>query len=223
MQKVALPPASSQLSLNYIDLILVLWLIYGLYRGRKRGMSQELLPMIQWLAIVVAAGLFYKPFSKVILQNAHFELLWSNVLAYVLIGFGVHLVYLWIKYAIGDKLVGSDLFGRGEYYMGMMAGMVRFACMWVALCALLNSRVITKAEMAKTEKAQSEAFSDIRFPTYGSIQHAILFESVSGKFIETKLDSFMIASVAPKAEQKGETLAHRKERLIDEVIGGPKK
>ena len=113
--------------------------------------------------------------------------LWCNIFAYLLIGFGVHLVYLWIKHLIHQKLIGSDMFGRAEYYFGMIAGVVRFACMLIMVCALMNARIITKAERAKTEKVQSDAYSDIRFPTYGSIQQAVLFESFTGTLIETNL------------------------------------
>jgi uncharacterized membrane protein required for colicin V production len=206
-----------------VDLIVAVWLIIGLMYGRKRGMTQELLPMIQWVAIVVVAGLFYRPFSLLIRQYAHFELLWSNVLAYLLIGFGIHLIYLWIKNVIHQKLIGSDMFGRTEYYFGMIAGLVRFACMLIVACALMNSRIISKTERAKTEKAQSDAFSDIRFPTYGTIQQAVLFESYTGSFIETNLNSFLIASVASKPVVKVESLKQQQERMINEIIEGHKK
>ncbi|HUD48975.1 MAG TPA: CvpA family protein [Candidatus Baltobacteraceae bacterium] len=214
----AFPVDLSRFNLNYVDLIVVVWLIIGLLYGRKRGMTQELLPTIQWVAIVVVAGLFYQPLSAQIQQYAHFEPLWSNVSAYLLLGFGVHLVYLWVKHLLHHKLIGTDMFGKGEYYFGMLAGMVRFGCMVIMVCALMNSRIVTKAELAKTEKAQSDAFSDIRFPTYGTIQQAVLVESYSGSLIETNLHSVMIASVTPKPEVKTETLKQQQERLVNEII-----
>lgn len=221
MRMAALPAALSRMNFNYVDIIVIVWLIIGLFRGRKRGMSQEFLPTLQWVAIVIVAGLFYSPFALLIHQQAQFEQLWSNIMAYVLIGFGVHLVYLWVRHLINEKLVGSDLFGRAEYYLGMIAGMVQFACILIAACALINSRLVTKSELAKTEKAQSDAFSDIRFPTFGSIQQEVLFKSYSGTFVENNLHPILIASVLPNA--KGQTLAHSREEMIDEIIGGKKK
>jgi len=221
MQILAILAGWSRPNLNYVDLIVAVWLIIGLLRGRKRGMTQELLPTLQWVAIVVVAGLFYKPFAVVIKQYAQFEQLWSNILAYLLIAFGVHLVYLWVKHVIHEKLIGSDIFGRAEYYLGMVAGVIQFACMVIVACALMNSRVYTRAELAKTEKIQSDAFSDIRFPTYGTIQQAVLFQSFSGTLVETNLHSLLIASSTPRP--KGETLAHRREQMIDDIIGGGRK
>jgi uncharacterized membrane protein required for colicin V production len=216
-------PAFSGISFGYFDGVVVVWLLIGIFRGRKRGMTQELLPTLQWLAIVILAGLFYLPFSGVIFQNTAGALkqLWSNITAYVLIAFAIHLFFLWIKQSIGEKLAGSDLFGRNEYYLGMMAGLLRFACMIVVLCALMNSRVYTQAELAETEKMQKKNFEDIRFPTYGSIQHAILTESYAGRLIEGNLHCVLIASVSPGKPAK--TIAQKRQDTINAILGPPKK
>lgn len=223
MQMAALLPAFSGMNVNYVDLIVVVWLIIGLLYGRKRGMTQEILPTIQWVAIVVVGGLFYRPLAALIQQYAHFESLWSNILGYLLIAFGIHLVYLWIKHLINNKLIGTDMFGRMEYYFGMAAGVVHFGCMVVMVCALMNARIITQAELAKTEKAQSDAFSDIRFPTYGSIQQAVLFQSFSGPMIRTNLSSVMIATTAPAPASKSLSLKAQQEQMINEILDSKKK
>lgn len=220
MQMAALPLHLPALAFDYFDVIAAVWLIIGIFRGRKRGMSQEMLPLIQWLAIIVVAGLFYQPFGVLIHQTAQFERLWSNVLAYILIGFGIHLLYLWMKSLVGEKLVGSDLFGRSEYYLGMASGMIRFTCMLVALCALLNARIVSAAERAQTEKMQAQAFSDIRFPTYGSVQQEVLFQSFTGQLIETNLRPLLIVSTAPAKEQKHEIMGQRD---LDSILGPAKK
>jgi hypothetical protein len=224
MHMASILPALTGLRVNYVDFFVAVWLIIGLSYGRKRGMTQELLPTIQWVAMVVVAGLFYRPLSLLIHQYARFVPLWSNIFAYVLIAFGVHLVYLWIKHLVHQKLIGTDMFGRSEYYLGMAAGVVHFGCMLIMVCALMNSRIITKAELAKTEKAQGDAFSDIRFPTYGSVQQAVLFQSYSGSFIETNLSPVLIATVTPKAgPAKGiETLKQQQERMVNEILEGKK-
>jgi uncharacterized membrane protein required for colicin V production len=218
-------PAFNRASFDYFDGVVVVWLIVGLFRGRSRGMSQEILPTLQWIAIVALAGLFYSPLSAVIHDNTNraFDVLWSNITAYILIAIAVHLVFLGLKRAVGEKLVGSDFFGRSEYYMGSVAGVIRFGCMLVVLCALMHSRVITKAERESTEKAQKQSFEDIRFPTYGSIQQAVLFDSFSGNLVETHLNNVMIASVTPLDIPKRQTLASQREAAIDAILAPPRK
>jgi len=217
-------PSLSRLPFNVFDGFVVLWLVIGIARGRKRGMTQELLPTMQWVAIVILAGLFYLPFSAIIFKttSGSFNLLWSNITAYVLIGFGVHLVFLWLKQVLGEKLIGSDYFGRAEYYLGMLAGLVRFACMIVALCALIHSRVYTEADLAEEEKAQKKNFEEVRFPTYMTMQHTVLTESYTGQFLETHLDRLLIVSIT-SGKKPAESIARKKEDTINAILGPVKK
>jgi hypothetical protein len=182
-------------------------------------MSQELLPTLQWIGIVVIAGIFYRSLSPLVRQYAGFGLLWANIFAYLLIALGVHLIYLCARHLFNEKLVGTDLFGRGEYYLGMISGMVRCACMLLAALALMHARIITKAERAQTEKMQSENFSDIRFPTYGSVQQAVLFDSLSGSLVETNLSIVLIYPAPPGKANNVMTHAKQQEHDMDAILG----
>ncbi|HWD18881.1 MAG TPA: CvpA family protein [Verrucomicrobiae bacterium] len=216
--------AVNKLAFNYFDIFVVLWLIVGVILGRKHGMSQEILPMLQWIGIMVAAAFFYRPLAAVFRQNTSLDMLWCVIFSYVLIGLGVHFVFLWIKKAVGEKLVGSDLFGRAEFYLGMAGGAVRFACMLVCLLALMNARIISKEELARTAKVQNQNFEGVSFPTYGSIQQAVLFESFSGHAAKENLKPLLIASVTPEAPRpKTDTMAKKQEQQLNEILGAPKK
>ena len=46
-----------KLTFNWFDLAVVLIIVFGLWRGRKHGMTKELLPASQWVVLVAAAGL----------------------------------------------------------------------------------------------------------------------------------------------------------------------
>jgi len=219
----ALPPVLNKTKFNYFDIIVLVWLIIGLFRGRKRGLSQELLPMLQWIGIVVAGGFFYLSFSALLRQYTQFNLLWSYVAAYLLIAAGVHLLYLWFRQLFAEKLVEKDPFGGAEYYLGMMAGVVRFACILLVALALMHSRVVTAAELAKTEKFQKDNFSDIRFPTYGELQQDILVKSFSGSFVESNLRSVLIATVNSPPPPKTESIAQKRNKLIDDILSSPAK
>ena len=159
-------PALSGISYGYFDGVVIAWLLIGIFRGRKRGMTQELLPTLQWLAIVVLAGLFYLPFSVVIFKNTSgaFNHLWSNITAYVLIAFAIHLFFLWLKEVFGEKLTGSDYFGRNEYYLGMIAGLLRFACI-SSFCARSRIRAFTpRPNWRKPKKCKRKVSRTFVFP-----------------------------------------------------------
>jgi uncharacterized membrane protein required for colicin V production len=224
LMAVAPPPTVAYSRFNYVDVIALVWLIIGLFRGRKRGMSQEVLPLLQWIGIVVAAGTLYWSFSPTIHLYTQFGKLWSNITAYLLIAVGVHLIYLWMKQMLAAKITESDPFGRGEYYLGMMSGVVRFACMILVALALMNSRVVTSTELAQTEKFQERWFSDIRFPTYGEFQQDVLFKSFTGKMVTTYLNPILIATVnVPGSQKKGDSMAQKKNQEIDDILSQPGK
>jgi len=225
MLVAVLPPKVDYAKFNYFDIVALGWLIVGLLRGRKRGLSQELLPLMQWLGIVLAGGMLYWTFSPLVHQYTQFGTLWSNITAYLLIALGIHLIYLWFKQMLAAKLVEKDPFGRAEFYLGMMAGVARFACILLVALALMNSYVETAAELAQTEKFQKDWFSDIRFPTYGEFQQEVLFKSFTGNLVESNLKSVLIASVntPPKAQKKGESIAQKKNQEIDEILSQPGK
>jgi uncharacterized membrane protein required for colicin V production len=208
---------------NYFDIVVLVWLIIGLFRGRKKGMSQELLPLMQWIGIVAVCGLFYWPFSDLVRHYTQFSTLWSCITAYLLIAVGVHLIYLWFKQMLAVKLVEKDPFGRAEFYLGMMSGVVRFACILLFAMALMNARIISAAERAQTEKAQAASFSDIRFPTYGEIQQDVLFKSFTGNVVEAHLQTVLITSIKSRPPPPKATLAQKSNSDIDEILATPGK
>jgi uncharacterized membrane protein required for colicin V production len=196
MYMAFLLPVLANVRFDYFDIVAVLWLIIGLFWGRNRGMSQELLPLLQWIGIVTVAGLLYGPFGLLIHQHTFLSELWCNVTAYLLLAVGVHVIYVCLRQMFTVRLVEKNVFGRAESYLGMTAGATRFACMLLAGIALMNSRVVTDAELAKTEQIQKDNFSHIRFPTaYARFQRDVLFKSYSGNWVRSNLQSVVMAPV----------------------------
>jgi len=227
MFMAAVPPIAAKPQFGYFDGVVLVWLIIGLFRGRKRGMSQELLPMFQWIAIVAAGGLLYKPFSYLVSQYLPFDTLWSCITAYLLIAAGIHLVYAWFRQMFAARLVELDLFGRGEFYLGMMAGVVRFACMLLFGMALMNAHIVPEAERAKNAKMQNDSFSGMQFKTPAEFQQDVLFRCFVGKLVETNLSTILITSIrpgpAPKKKPATESIAQKREREIDQITSRPEK
>ena len=93
---------------------------------------------------------------------------------------GVKVFFSWIRKIVGEKLVSNDLFGGAEFYLGMLAGAVRFGCVLLVILALLHAKNITSEQLAKQAKMQKDNFGDISFPTFGSVQHDIFYGSLSG-------------------------------------------
>jgi uncharacterized membrane protein required for colicin V production len=196
MLSEVIQPVATHTRFDYFDIVVLDWLILGLFRGRKAGMSRELLPLLQWIAIVIAAGMFYSPVSGVISQHTYLSVLWSNIAAYLMIAAGVHLICLWLRRMLGVKLAEWDLFGPREYFLGMLAGTARFACIMLFVLALMNSCLVPAAQpvaMTKSRKMKT----GLRFPTYGELQQDVLSNSFSGNWVQANLQPILIAAVQP--------------------------
>lgn len=186
-----------KMEFNYVDVIILILLVVGIFRGRKRGMSEELLTFIQWLIIVFAGSRIYEQTGQMLADFAPFSLMTCYVIVYLTFAALVKLLFTQIQRAVGEKLVGSNFFGDSEYYLGMFAGMIRFACVILMVMAVINARLITDSERAATARMQSKNFEGISFPTFGSIQQSVLFKSFSGKAVKEYMNFVLIKSTAP--------------------------
>lgn len=204
--------------LNWFDLLVVALIAFGIWRGRKRGISEELLDVFMWLCIVVLGALAYAPFGKLIASTTRFPPFFANVLAYAVIAIAIKILFTSIKRAAGEKLVQSDAFGRFEYYLGMMAGVTRLLCILIFALSFLHAKYISDAERAATAKMQADNFGSISFPTFGSLQQTIFYESISGKFIRKNLHAQLVHPASADRAGGGETIGRRRERAVEEVL-----
>lgn len=202
--------------LAWFDLVAFFVLAIGLIHGRKRGMSNELLDVFKWLLVVVVGALYYEWPGNLIMQYGKLSRFHSYLLSYGLIAFVIHSIFTGIKAKVGGKLVGSDIFGRAEFYLGMIAGMTRYACMLIVAMAILNARYVSPAMVDAEMKKQEAALGSSFFMTYSKFQFDVLYKSVVGQFVREQLSGQLIEPVtyvpaagAPEKAWKGETLDDR--------------
>src|SRR5687767_15642164 len=108
----------SELPFNWFDLAVVVIIAVGVTRGRKRGMSEELLDVIKWVVILFACGWLYAPLGSMLSSASVFSLLSCYVAVYAGVALLIALLFSAIRRQVGAKLMGSDFFGTGEYYLG---------------------------------------------------------------------------------------------------------
>jgi uncharacterized membrane protein required for colicin V production len=208
------------MQIGWFDWLALAILIAGIIVGRKRGMSCELLDVFQWLLIVVTAAHLYHPIGSLINSSSVFSPLFSYVTAYILVAVLVKAVFLLLKKALGGKLVGSDLFGRFEYYLGMVAGGIRFGCMMLAVLALLHAPKYSPEQLKRNAERQKENYGSISFPTLGSLQRDVFQNSTLGRFLEKELWHMLIQTTSSKGKslRQREGPARRTEKVIEDFI-----
>jgi uncharacterized membrane protein required for colicin V production len=195
-----------KLPFNWFDLVLVAVLIMGIFRGRKRGMSEELMTLLQWVAIVIVCSIAYQPLGDWLAGVSLMNLLSSYVAAYVMAGLGVSLVFVLFKRLFHGKLIGSDAFGKAEYYLGMPAGMLRFFCVLLAGLALLNAPLYTPEEIRAYKEFQMKNFDSEFFPGLQSLQANVFETSLTGPAIK-KYGAFLL--IKPTASTGGKQLKQK--------------
>ena len=188
-----------KLPINLFDLTVVVVLTAGIYRGRKHGMSEELIKLLQWLAILFGCAAVYEWGSQLLVESTGmFGQLSRYILAYVGGGLLILLVFALIKRALNGKMLGSDFFGRTEYYLGMASGLVRFACILLVALALLNARYFSPTEVRAMERYNEDVYGKEYWPSLHTIQQAVFEKSVTGPLIKQHLGFLLIKPTEPQ-------------------------
>jgi hypothetical protein len=121
----------------------------------------------------------------------------------------VFFLFAGIKRALDGKLLGSDIFGRSEYYLGMGSGVVRCSCMLLAALALLNARYYSPTEVRAMQKFQDDVYGSDYFPTLQSVQASVFSKSLTGPWIKQNLGFLLIKPTEPEDKQ-----LHQKEAVL---------
>jgi uncharacterized membrane protein required for colicin V production len=188
---------------NFFDVALLVVLIVGLRQGRKHGMSGELLRLLQWLAVLFGCSFAYQPIGDFLSQWSDlFPPLTAYLTAYVVVAMSILLLFFGIKRAVGERLVGSDIFGHTEFYLGMGSGVIRAICILLFALALLNARAYTAKEVQAELKFQNDVYGSHFFPTFQGVQSSVFQKSLTGPYIQQYLSFLLIKPTHPQGPQQ---------------------
>jgi len=206
-------PWWQNLSLNWFDVAIVLVLAFGFWRGRKRGMSREALPTAFWLVAVIGAGFGDQPLGNLLLSTGYVKQVFGTsvnertmayVVSYLAIFLVAFMVYSMLAKVFKEKVSGSNAFGGGEYYLGIIAGMVRYACIALFFLSLLNAPYYSAADIAAQKAYNNRWFGgglkDYNgdfIPSIAEIQADVFQHSLAGQAIHSDLSALLIQSNAP--------------------------
>lgn len=184
---------------NWFDVLLLALLIVGIFRGRKRGMSQEVMPLFKWLAIVAVCGFCYQPIADEVKNLFNCSRLSAALGSYLGVAVIIAVLFAVLNRSFGGKIVGSDAFGKGEYYLGIFSGLIRYACVILFALALLNARLYTSAELTEHKVYTQKNYDHDFFPTVFQVQDSVFKESLVGPSIAKNLDFLLIKPTPAEA------------------------
>ena len=205
--------ASGKLWFNWFDVTLVLVILFGYWRGRKNGMTKEFVPVTLWLTMVIAGAFGYELLGDLLIKQGvvksvfgkHFnEQTAAYVSSYLIIVVLVFVVFSLFKRRLNTKLEGSNVFGSSEYYLGMVCGMLRYACILIFALALLNAPYYSLADKIAAEKFNNRWFggglsgyNGDFFPTVSELQTSVFKDSLSGPFLKDNLSVLFVIGGNP--------------------------
>jgi uncharacterized membrane protein required for colicin V production len=207
------------LSISWFDGVFIIVLAFGLFRGRRNGMAKELLPLLQWLLLVSVCGLVYPVIARLCVNYFGWGKPISAVAGYLALALVIFFIFAILKQKLTERLVAGNFFKGSEYYLGMMAGLIRFACALVFVLALMNAPVYSAAEIAahnayvaRTYGGGQAGFSGDFFPTFQSIQEQVFKKSFTGHCIKDHLGVLLINTAG--ANGKSENVPAKKTPII---------
>ena len=211
----------SALPINWVDVLTLAVLCIGVVRGRKRGLSEEILDTFMWLLIIFTGAYFYKALGQAMHQKPIMSLLTYYIVSYLLVALGLKIVFVLIKKKFGAKLVESDLFGRLEFYGGMFAGAVRFTCIYFFALSILHAPYYSPEFLAKRAKEVDYNYGSDFFPHPCKIQVTVFKGSITGTTAEKYLAKLLIEQTegTSQALRGDNSLGRRKEREMDAMLG----
>ena len=218
--KTATATAGYNFNVNWVDFVIIALLLVGFWRGKKRGMSEELLDIIKWAAIVVVGGFLYEPAGRFLASVSVFSPLSCYIGVYGLIALAIVLLFSIIRRGVGSKLVGSDVFGNGEYYLGMLAGGFRYFCVIVVAMSFLNAPYYAPEEIHAKNKYQMDNFGSSFFLTLPDLQQEVFRNSLSGRLAKDYLSLVLMKPTSSdgKSLNNSDNIAHARERSIYDLL-----
>ena len=201
----------SHFAFNWFDVAMVLVLALGFWRGRKRGMTKELLPTLQWVAILLGAGLGHVFLASWLQQQGFIRRVFGNhfnehtaalMSAYLTIMFFILVVFVGLRRKFNPKLEGSSLFGGNEYYWGVVAGLIRYISIVLVGLALLNAPFYSAADIENNKAYNNRWFGGGQkdyagdfIPSVDEVQTSVFKQSLVGQFIKERLSLLLINTI----------------------------
>jgi hypothetical protein len=184
-------------------------------------MSSEALLLLQWLLIIFLGAYTYEIGGRFLNTASKLELGLCCIAVYVFLAALLKWIFAALKHHMGDKLLAANAFGKGEYVLGMFAGLVRYFCILVFCLSVLHGISLPPpAAPAKTPKAAKGESAVLSNLSPSSLKEDVFGRSLSGPVLKRHLSDLLLKSTPAKAPpKKKDGLGERRQRVLDDASG----
>ena len=188
---------------TWFDVVVILVVFYGISLGRKNGISQEWFPCLKWLVMIVTGALTYRVagdllYTQLLPLNLNLGRSICYICVYLAVIFVCKIIFDRIYAALPEAWTkGSDFFGKWEYYLGMLGGVLHVSCILLAALAIINCPHYSSEEIVGGEQFQQAWFGTNLFPDFQTFQRSIFKQSFVGNTVLHQADGLLMASYQP--------------------------
>jgi uncharacterized membrane protein required for colicin V production len=199
----------AQMSMNWFDGVAAIVLAVGVFQGRRNGMARELLPLLQWICAMLVSAFGCSMVEPFFMNTMGLTKVTAYVMAYLFLMFLIVAVFISFRRKFTERLTKAEFFHSSEYYLGMLSGLVRCACILIILLALLNAPVYSESEIQSHAAYVKQTYGGGMyngdfFPTVQEVQEQVFAKSFTGPLVKKYLAPLLIqtADVTPPAKPK---------------------
>lgn len=195
LTSVEITPLLAALRLNMFDALVLGALGWGVYQGKQQGAASTHVSVVQWMLIGFgggAMGNLFGSFLSSILGSPY----WSQLIGYFVWIFIIMIVFAFLNSKGMGEWKNSDWFGRLEYPLGILGGLIKYFCIILTVMSILNAKHYTPAMIKADRDWQIEEFGSTLFPSLTMLNNMIFNTSFSGPNIKRVFGWAILSSAA---------------------------
>ena len=186
------------MSINIIDVLLVLVVVILIVNGYRRGFLLSTLDLLSWLASFLAALRFYPWLADWLEKNVHWwSDVWNRPIAFVLIGLFVGI----IVEVIGSAFLKSFSEGVHEKRLNKILGLVPGVASGLITAAILSALLLALPLNEGLRERSRESAVVNRLAVYTEHLEKLL-HPVSADFAEAIAETFNFLTIRPESNER---------------------
>lgn len=127
------------MSINLVDIILIIIVLLSVYNGYRRGFIFGLLDLLGWALVLLAGLRFYQPVAKFISSLNLWSDVWDQPVAFLLIAIVVMLVYQAVALVLLRRMSKDVHEHKSNQVLGLLPGLANGVITAALIGALLLS------------------------------------------------------------------------------------
>jgi uncharacterized membrane protein required for colicin V production len=185
------PMLFDQFRPSWFDWVALTLPIFGAWRGGRRGLSEELLPALQWVAILGLGALVAPFLGSGLARLTGLSPAIATSVAYLGLAGVLKLTFLGLARLL-DAQRQKLHFGAFEHFVGALLGTARYASMVLLCLAVAAGFDTANLRQSLSKTSREETFESLCGEVMVTLQQDIVERSITGVWARRDLNVLML-------------------------------